>query len=193
MKTKVQNQLPIKTFKNPGEFEAWLSEHYQSKGVWLRIFKKAADTKGITNKEALDVALCYGWIDGQRKKHDEQSYLQKYTPRTSASLWSKRNVQNIIRLTELGKMKPSGTREVERAKSDGRWDNAYDPPSEMKMPDDFMQKLEMHPEAKTFFESLNKSNRYNIAWRLQTARTPETRDRRLKVILERLSKGKKFI
>lgn len=185
--------MPVITPGNPKDFETWLSEHHQSKGAWLRIFKKSADRKGITIKEALDVALCYGWIDGQRKKHDAQSYLQKYTPRTSSSLWSKRNVENIKRLTELGKMKPAGILEVEKAKADGRWEHAYDPPSEMEMPSDFMQRLSKLPGEKTFFESLDKSNRYHIAWRLQTARKPETRERRLNAILERLSQRRKFV
>lgn len=193
MQTDPQTDLPIITFRKPVEFEAWLSSHHsESDGVWLRIFKKGAEEKGITRKEALDEALCYGWIDGQAKKMDDQSYLQKFTPRRPGSLWSKRNTEHIKRLTGLGKMKPAGVREVDKAKADSRWEQAYDPPSEMEIPDDFMQELSKIPEAKNFFESLNKTNKYAITWRLQTAKKPETRKRRMKKILDMLLKKEKF-
>lgn len=186
-------EYPILTFKNPEEFELWLSEqHQKADGLWLKIFKKAANKKGISCKEALDETLCYGWIDGQAKKLDEESYLQKYTPRRRGSIWSKRNTEHIERLTNLGKMKPTGIREVEEAKADGRWENAYDPPSEMTVPEDFLSELAKDPKAKKFFESLNKTNTYAIAWRLQTAKKPETRQRRMDKILKLLSEGKKF-
>lgn len=191
-KPKPDDPLPMMTFENPEEFDQWLEEHHTSSGVWLRIFKKASDESGITIQEALDEALCFGWIDGQRKKYDEVSYLQKYTPRRKRSLWSKRNTEHIKRLTELGKIKPSGIREVEKAKTDGRWDRAYDPPSEMTMPEDFLEELAQKPKAKAFFETLNKTNRYEIGWQLQTAKKPETRERRMRKILEKLSKKEKF-
>lgn len=191
-KPKPDDPLPMMTFENPEEFDQWLEEHHTSSGVWLRIFKKASDESGITIQEALDEALCFGWIDGQRKKYDEVSYLQKYTPRRKRSLWSKRNTEHIKRLTELGKIKPSGIREVEKAKTDGRWDRAYDPPSEMTIPEDFLEELAQKPKAKAFFETLNKTNRYEIGWQLQTAKKPETRERRMRKILEKLSKKEKF-
>lgn len=193
MSISSKTDLPIRMFKKPQEFESWLTTyHSESNGVWLRIFKKAAEEEGITRKEALDEALCYGWIDGQAKKYDESSYLQKYTPRTNRSLWSKRNTEHIARLTELGKMKPAGLREVEKAKADGRWERAYDPPSEMTMPKDFLDELAKHPKAKIFYDTLNKTNRYSIAWQLQTAKKPETRQRRMRKILKMLSKKEKF-
>lgn len=193
MQTNPQTDFPIITFRKTEEFESWLSSHHsESDGVWLRIFKKGAEEKGISRNEALDEALCYGWIDGQAKKMDDQSYLQKFTPRRPGSLWSKRNTEHIKRLTDLGKMKPAGVREVDKAKADSRWEQAYDPPSEMEIPDDFMQKLSTIPEAKSFFESLNKTNKYAITWRLQTARKPETRQRRMKKILDMLLRKEKF-
>ncbi|REL24029.1 bacteriocin-protection protein, YdeI/OmpD-associated family [Rhodohalobacter sp. SW132] len=193
MKTNADSEYPTLTFRNPEEFEDWLFEHHQkTEGIWLKIYKKAADKKGITRIEALDEALCYGWIDGQAKKLDEESYLQKFTPRRSGSLWSKRNTEHIDRLINLGKMKPAGVREVEEAKADGRWEKAYDPPSEMTVPKDFLEELSKHPKAKEFFKSLNKTNTYAITWRLQTAKKPETRQRRMKKILKMLSDGKKF-
>lgn len=193
MKTNSEFRYPLITFPTPEEFEEWLTEHHQKEeGVWLKIFKKASAKNGISRNEALDEALCYGWIDGQAKKLDEDSYLQKFTPRRPGSLWSKRNTEHIARLKKLGKMKPAGIKEVEEAKADGRWDKAYDPPSEMEIPDDFLQELSKNSEAKKFFESLNKTNTYAIAWRLQTAKKPETRQRRMKKILKMLSEEKKF-
>ncbi len=193
MKTTSDDGYPIMTFMLSEDFEQWLAEHHQkADGVWLRIFKKAADETGISRKEALDEALCYGWIDGQVKKENERSYLQKFTPRRARSLWSKRNTEHIARLTKLGKMKPAGIREVEKAKADGRWERAYDPPSEMTMPEDFLEELAKHPKAKKFYDTLNKTNRWAIFWRLQTAKKPETRQRRMNKILEKLSKKEKF-
>lgn len=193
MNTRIDDSYPIMTFMNPEDFEGWLAEHHQTtEGLWLRIFKKAAKKEGISRKEALDEALCYGWIDGQAKKFDKESYLQKFTPRRSRSLWSKRNTEHIARLTKLGKMKPAGIREVEKAKEDGRWEKAYDPPSEMTIPEDFLKELSKDPKAKEFFESLNKTNTFAITTRLQTAKKPETRQRRMDKILKMLSEGKKF-
>lgn len=191
-KSKSTKLLPVVTFKNQKEFEEWLEEHHSSDGAWLRIFKKGADESGILINEALDTALCYGWIDGQRKKYDDVSYLQKYTPRRKGSLWSKRNTEYIERLTKLGKMKPAGIREVEKAKADGRWERAYDPPSEMTMPEDFLDELAQRPKAATFFKTLSKTGRYAIGWQLQTAKKHETRQRRMKKILKMLSEEKKI-
>ncbi len=193
MNRKQKDSLPVETFRSADEFKTWLEKnHNLSDGVWLKIFRKDADENGIARAEALDEALCYGWIDGQAKKHDETSYLQKFTPRRPGSLWSKRNTEHIERLIQLGKMHPAGLCEVEKAKADGRWERAYDPPGEMTIPDDFMEELSRHPKAFIFFKTLNKTNLYSIAWRLQTAKKTETRERRMKAILEMLSKGKKF-
>lgn len=181
------------SFKTAKAFEKWLAKNHETPiGIWLRFFKKESGEKTITYKEALDEALCYGWIDGQANKYDDTSWIQKFTPRRAKSIWSKRNTTYIDRLTELGKMKPAGVAEVEKAKADGRWEKAYDSPSNMSFPDDFMKELSKKKKAKTFFESLNKANRYAIAWRLQTAKKPETREKRMKIILEMLAKGEKF-
>ncbi len=185
------------SFKTAKAFEKWLAKNHENPiGIWLRFFKNESGEKTITYKEALDEALCYGWIDGwidgRANKYDDTSWIQKFTPRRAKSIWSKRNTTYIDRLTELGKMKPAGVAEVEKAKADGRWEKAYDSPSNMSFPDDFMKELSKKKKAKTFFESLNKANKYAIAWRLQTAKKPETREKRMKIILEMLAKGEKF-
>lgn len=190
MQTK---EIPIISFKTPKAFEKWLEKnHNKIDGIWLRFFKKDSGEKSIVYKEALDEALCYGWIDGQTKKYDEQSYLQKFTPRRPRSIWSKKNTDHIERLTALGKMKQPGLAEVEKAKADGRWAKAYDSPSQMQVPDDFIKLLSKNKKAKTFFDSLNKTNKYAIGWRLQTAKKPETREKWMNRILEMLLNEEKF-
>ncbi len=180
-------------FKNIQEWRQWLAEHHsKTDGVWLRLYKKSSGLASITHAEALDSALCFGWIDGQRKKSDELSYLQKFTPRRKNSLWSKRNIEHIQRLTDADLMMPTGITEVERAKDDGRWSAAYDKPSDMVVPDYFLAELHKNPKAKEFFETLNKTNRYAIAWRLQTAKTDETRKRRQDKILAMLEANEKI-
>lgn len=146
----------------------------------------------MTYAEALDEALCYGWIDGQLKKHDAHSFLRKFTPRRKRSIWSKINVGHATRLIDAGRMKPAGLKEIEDAKLDGRWQDAYDSPARSTLPEDFVEALSKNKKARTFFETLNKANRYAITWRLQTARTPETRQRRLKAILAMLAKREAF-
>lgn len=188
-----KSDLQIISFTSSSEWEQWLDQHHTlQKGIWIRFYKKDAGIPSITYAEALDEALCYGWIDGQAKKYDEKSYLQKFTPRRSKSIWSKRNTTYIERLEKEGKMKPSGWKEVAAAKADGRWEKAYDSPSNMTIPDDFMAALSTNKKAKAFFETLNKANLYSIAWRLQTAKKPATREKRKKAILEMLEKGEKF-
>ncbi|HUP26822.1 MAG TPA: YdeI/OmpD-associated family protein, partial [Chloroflexia bacterium] len=132
------------------------------------------------------------WIDGQAKPFDSESWLQKFTPRRARSVWSKVNTQKVERLIEAGRMKPAGLKQIEAAKLDGRWESAYDPQSTATVPDDFLRELEKDEKAKAFFDTLNKTNRYAIIWRLQTAKKPETRERRMKVILEMLARGEKF-
>ncbi len=193
MKSSDKIEPPVLSFKNSNAFDKWLAKNYDKiNGIQLRFFKKGSGKKSITYKEAIDEALCYGWIDGQANKYDDVSWIQKFTPRRQRSIWSKKNTENIERLTALGKMKPSGMAEAEKAKADGRWAKAYDSPSQMQMPDDFIKLLSKNKKAKAFFESLNKANKYAIAWRLQTAKKPETREKRVKLILEMLSKEEKF-
>jgi uncharacterized protein YdeI (YjbR/CyaY-like superfamily) len=189
----LKTDLKIISFKSPKNWAAWLTKnHSKSNGIWLRLFKKNSGSTSITHSEALEEALCYGWIDGQAKKYDEKSWIQKFTPRRPKSIWSKRNIEHISRLSKAGKMKPSGFKEVERAKTDGRWERAYDSPAAMQVPEDFLKELARNKKAKAFFETLNKTNTYSITWRLQTAKKPETREKRMRAIIEMLTKGKKF-
>jgi uncharacterized protein YdeI (YjbR/CyaY-like superfamily) len=191
MKTK--KELPILAFPTQKKWREWLHKNQKkSDGIWLRIYKKDSGVKTVTYAQALDEALCYGWIDGQKNKYDELSFLQKFTPRRKRSHWSKRNTGHIERLTKEGKMQPAGLAEVEAAKSDGRWEKAYDSPAKMEVPDDFLKELSKKPKSQAIFKTLNKTNLYSIAWRLQTAKKPETRERRIKAILEMLEKGEKF-
>lgn len=193
MQKQDKSDLPILSFENQSEWEKWLRINYeQTTGFWMRIYKKGSNVKSINYAEALDEALCFGWIDGQKKSYDEQSFLQRFTPRRSRSIWSKRNIENVARLEKAGKLKPSGIREIEAAKTDGRWAAAYDPASVMEIPEDFTIELSRNKKALAFFEGLNKTNKYAIAWRLQTAKKPETREKRMKEILLMLAMGQKF-
>jgi uncharacterized protein YdeI (YjbR/CyaY-like superfamily) len=187
------DNLPIISFESSSQWENWLSEnHTLQNGVWLRIFKKDSSKTSITYAQALDEALCYGWIDGQKNKYDEQSWLQKFTPRRKRSIWSKVNTQHVERLIKDGKMKEAGLKEIEAAQKDGRWQQAYDSHKNMTIPEDFLNQLEKDAKAKAFFETLNKTNKYSIAFQLQTAKKPETREKRMKTILERLAKEEKI-
>jgi uncharacterized protein YdeI (YjbR/CyaY-like superfamily) len=189
----VKPEYKIITFKDSATWRRWLDEnHAKTDGVWVKLYKKASGTPTVTYAEALDEALCYGWIDGQKRGYDEESFLQKFTPRRTKSMWSKRNIEHIQRLTEQGLMMPAGIAEAERAKEDGRWAAAYDTPSEMAIPDEFLAELKKHPVAEKFFATLNKANTYAIAWRLQTAKTEETRKRRQDKIIALLDAGQKL-
>lgn len=186
-------EYEIIAFEDAPAFRHWLDEHHDSvNGVWLKLYKKASGITSVTYAEALDEALCYGWIDGQKKSYDEVSFLQKFTPRRTRSLWSKRNIEHIERLTAAGLMAPSGLAEIQKAQADGRWQTAYDAPSNMVVPDEFLAELHKKPQAEAFFASLNKTNRYAIAWRLQTAKTEVTRKRRQDKILAMLEAGQKL-
>jgi uncharacterized protein YdeI (YjbR/CyaY-like superfamily) len=188
-----ENEKQPISFTSSKEWRKWLAaNHAKSKGIWLRFFKKDSGEKTVTYAEALQEALCYGWIDGQANKYDARSYIQKFTPRRPKSIWSKRNTEIAERLIQEGKMKKAGMQQVELAKADGRWQQAYDSPKNMTLPEDFLQQLSKDKKAKAFFDGLNKANQYAIAWRLQTAKKPETREKRLKEILKMMTEGKKF-
>lgn len=190
---ETQNNFPIKSFSNSTAWRQWLDENHRlSDGIWLRFYKKESKVATVARDEAIDEALCYGWIDGQIKKYDEQSWLVKFTPRRLRSIWSKKNIENIERLAKAGRMKPSGLEQIKLAKSDGRWEKAYDSASNMKIPEDFLKELEKNKQAYEFFKTLNKANTYAIGWRLQTSKKPETRAKRMEKILEMMSKGEKF-
>ncbi len=187
------NTIPILEFKTPETFETWLiKNHDNSNGLWLKIFKKDSKKKTISYAEALDVALCYGWIDGQKQALDEEAWLQKFCPRREKSIWSKINIGHVERLINEGRMRPSGLKAVEKAKADGRWEKAYDSPSNMTIPEDFLKELSKNKKAEAFFKSLNKTNLFSIGFRLQTAKKQETKDKRMKEIIEMLAKGEKF-
>ena len=184
---------PTIAFASASVWQEWLAvNHALSDGIWLRIFNKESGEKTVTYAAALDEALCYGWIDGQKKKLDSDSWIQKFTPRRARSIWSKRNIEHIERLTNEKRMKAAGLKAFEDAKKDGRLAAAYDSPSNSTTPDDFLHLLEKNKKAKAFFESLNKANKYAITWRLQTAKKPVTREKRMNMILEMLAKGEQF-
>ncbi len=174
-------------------WQAWLRlNHARSSGAWLLLQKKVSAKKSLTYAEALDVALCHGWIDGQKRSYNENSWLQRFTPRRRRSGWSKRNTEHAERLMRAGKMKKAGLAQIEAAKKDGRWKAAYDSQSTASIPKDFLKALKRNKKAEAFFNSLNKTNLYSIAYRLQTAKTPETREKRMRTILQMMAKGEKF-
>ena len=180
-------------FPDAAAFEVWLKENHKTcDGFWMHFAKKGAPKTSVSYPEAVEISLCYGWIDGQAKSLDEESYRQRFTPRRARSIWSKINRTKVERLIEEGRMQPAGLAEIERAKADGRWDQAYDSPSTSKPPDDLLAELAKNPPAAAFFETLNATNRYAILWRLQTAKKPETRRNRLEKILGMLERGEKF-
>ena len=186
-------EVPILAFTTSEAFTSWLEKNHKvSSGIWLQLFKKDSGVPTITYAEALDVALCFGWIDGQKKPNDALSWFQKFTPRRPKSIWSKKNREHVERLEQSGLMQAAGRKEVEAAKADGRWEQAYDSPSNMVVPEDLLKLLAKYKKAEAFFKTLNKANLYAIAWRLQTAKKPETREKRMKLILEMLKKGEKF-
>jgi uncharacterized protein YdeI (YjbR/CyaY-like superfamily) len=190
---KTKPELPLRAFKTATAFETWLHKNQdKSDGIRLLFYKKDSGKASVRYPEAVEICLCYGWIDGMAKGIDDESYEQRFTPRRPKSIWSKINVERAGKLIESGRMKERGLKEIERAKADGRWDAAYDSPTTSKVPDDFIALLNKHPKAKKFFSTLNKTNTYAITWRLQTAKKPETRDKRMKVILEMLKKGETF-
>jgi len=185
--------LPIRAFKTDKEFEKYLAKHYaDEQGIWIRLYKKASGVKSINYAEALDVALCYGWIDGQVQRYDEKSYLQRFTPRRSRSPWSQRNIEHIARLTKAGRMKPPGLAAVAEAKKNGRWASAYSSASNAQVPDDFLKALDENKKAKEFYKTLNKTNLYAIYYRVNDAKKPETRAKRIETIIKMLSKHQKF-
>ena len=185
--------LPLVLFESLQEWENWLDAHHaQPQGVWLKIAKKGTPVSSVSYADALDTALCYGWIDGQKKPYDSAFWLQKFTPRRPKSVWSKVNTDKAARLIEAGAMKPAGQREVDAAKQDGRWDAAYEPQSNLAIPDDFQVELDRHPQAKAFFDTLNKVNRYAMCYRIATAKKPETRQARIDKFIAMLAQGEKL-
>jgi uncharacterized protein YdeI (YjbR/CyaY-like superfamily) len=184
----------IVLFENSDAWEQWITEHHDYvQLIWLQIAKKNASTKTVTYDEALDIALCFGWIDGQRKSQDEHYFLQRFTPRRRGSLWSKRNVTKATRLLEAEKVQPSGLAEIEAAQNDGRWHRAYDSSRSMSIPNDFLSAVQKNRRAEEFFNTLDKASLYAIGFRLQTAKTPETRQRRIDSMMKLLESGQQLV
>ena len=184
--------LPVASFASREAWAAWLEvQHKKSDGLWLKIAKKGSGIESVTYGQAVEIALCYGWIDGQVRKFDECYYLQRFTPRRPRSKWSKINREKVTKLIETGEMKPSGLREVARARADGRWDAAYDAPSTATVPEDLLRELEKNEEARGFFSELDGRNRYVILYQIQDAKRPETRARRIAKYVAMLAKRKK--
>jgi uncharacterized protein YdeI (YjbR/CyaY-like superfamily) len=193
MTQPTEEGLPVRLFDSAASWERWLAENHAKKdGIWLRLFKKGSGRAAVLREEALDVALCYGWIDGKAKSCDRDSWLQKYTPRRVKSLWSKKNQERVARLIKEKRMKPAGLKAVAAAKADGRWEKAYDSPSRMDLPEDFLRALSKNARAEAFFKTLSRANTYAIAWRLQTAKKPETREKRMEALLMMMAEGKKL-
>lgn len=180
-------------FKDQGAWSAWLDKnHAGSDGIWLRIAKKNSGLQSVNYAEAIDAALCYGWIDGQKRPESEQAWLQRFCPRSAKSIWSKINREKALALIKSGRMMPAGRQAVEQAKNNGRWESAYDSPSVASVPDDFQSALKASPKAKSFFESLDRANRYAILFRIQTAKKPETRVRNIQKFVAMLERGEKI-
>ena len=190
VKSIISLELAPTLFKSAKAFEAWLKKnHATSDGLWLKIAKRGSNETSVTYPEAVEIALCWGWIDGQKKSLDDQHYLQRFTPRRARSVWSRINVNKVEALIDAGRMQAPGEAQVEAAKADGRWARAYDGARTSTVPEDLQAALEAEPAAKTFFASINASNRYAILWRIQTAARAETRARRIAQLVGMLARG----
>ena len=186
-------ELPTLPFESKKKWADWLAkQHNKSAGVWLKLAKKGTGIPSVTYEEALDVALCYGWIDGQKGSFDDKYWLQKFTPRGAKSIWSKINTEKVERLIASGDMKPAGVKVVEAAKQDGRWDAAYSSQKNISVPDDFQTALNKNKKAKAFFESLTSGRRYSFLFRVTTAKKAETREKRIRQFVAMLERGETF-
>ncbi len=185
--------LPVLAFTTPREFEAWLAQsHEQTTGIWLRLYKKGSGIETILIEQAVESAICWGWIDGLINRYDEVSYLIRFTQRRAKSVWSQVNVAKVERLIAEGRMQPSGLVHIEKAKEDGRWERAYAPASTMEVPIEFLDMLEQHPEEKEYFESLDRANWYAIAHRLATATNTKVLEARMEKVLGQLKRKEKI-
>ena len=190
---KKAETLPIISFETQQGWERWLTEHHtDTDGLWLKIAKKEAGISSVNYAEALESAICYGWIDGQKASFDDKYWLQKFTQRRAKSIWSKVNCTKALALIAEGRMQPAGIRQVELAQADGRWESAYESQSKITIPDDFQKELDNNPKAQEFFATLNSVNRYAILFRIQTAKKPATRSARISTFIEMLSNNQKL-
>jgi uncharacterized protein YdeI (YjbR/CyaY-like superfamily) len=189
----VPADLPIELFASPEELEAWLErEHTRSPGLWLKIAKKGSGIESVSYAEALELALCFGWIDSQKRGHDELHFLQRFTPRRPRGRWSRNNREKAEELIEAGRMRVAGLAEVEAARADGRWEAAYDGQRTAQVPADLQHELDRNPAAARFFAELDSANRYAIIYRLDDAKRPETRGRRLRKFVAMLEQGERI-
>jgi uncharacterized protein YdeI (YjbR/CyaY-like superfamily) len=189
----VPDDLPVLLFASPADFEEWLqASHDESEGLWLKIAKKGSGETSVSYAEALELALCFGWIDSQKRGHDERFFLQRFTPRRPRGRWSKINREKAEALIAAGEMRAAGRAEVDAAKADGRWDAAYEGQRTAKVPDDLQRELDSNPAAAGFFAGLDSANRYAIVYRLDEAKKPETRERRLRKFVAMLERGEKI-
>jgi uncharacterized protein YdeI (YjbR/CyaY-like superfamily) len=180
----------IRDFKDAAAFETWLSKnHARETELWLKIHKKGSDLPTVTYAEALDVALCWGWIDGQKKSFDERSFLQRFTPRTAKSPWSQINRDHVARLTKAGRMTEHGQRQIDAAKADGRWDAAYAPSSQMTVPDDLMAAIKAVPKALATFQRLTKQNVFALAYRTSSVKSADKRAAKIEGFVAMLARG----
>ncbi len=180
-------------FKSTQDWAAWLEKnHLKSADLWLRLAKKDSGLQSVSYKDALEVALCYGWIDGQKKPENEQTWLQRFVPRSSRSVWSKINREKALALIASGDMKPAGLAAIENAKENSRWDSAYDSPSGSTVPADFQSALDTNPRAAAFFKTLDRANRYAVLWRIQTVKKAETRVRKIAQFIAMLDRKEKI-
>ena len=187
------DELEIVLFDGAAEFEAWLEENGGDvDGIWLKIAKKGAPVPSVTYDEAVELALCFGWIDSQKRGHDETHFLQRFTPRRPRGRWSKINREKAEALAKTGALRPAGAAEVAAAKDDGRWEAAYEGSRTAKVPDDLQAELDANPKAAAFFADLDSANRYAVIWRLGEAKKPETRARRLAKFVAMLEQGEKL-
>jgi uncharacterized protein YdeI (YjbR/CyaY-like superfamily) len=184
--------LPVLPFANAHAWESWLEKNAAAPGLWLKIAKKNAGIATVSYEQALDVALCHGWIDGQKRGFDERYFLQRFTPRRPKGLWSKINIGHVERLTAAGRMRAGGQRQVDAAKADGRWDAAYDGASSMEVPEALALALAKNKAAAAFFAALDKTNRYSVCWRVHTAKTDATRTARVETLVAMLARGEKI-
>jgi len=192
MKEKT-NELPVLFFSDPPSFEQWLAHHHgTSRGIRLQIAKKNSGITSVTYDEALEIALCYGWVDSRKEAFDEKTWLQRFTPRGAKSIWSKVNKEKAERLIADGRMKPSGFQAIEAAKRSGQWEKAYESQSRMVLPEDFAAELERNSRAKAFYDTLDSRNRYAILFRIRSAGKQETREKRIRQFLSMLEKGEKL-
>ncbi|MDR9857045.1 YdeI/OmpD-associated family protein [Paenibacillus sp. VCA1] len=188
-----QAEWPLLLCANQQEWEAWLDEnHLRSRGVRLQIAKKNAGLATVSYAEALDSALCYGWIDSRKEALDAQSWVQRFGPRGKDSIWSQVNREKAERLMQEGRMKPAGLQAIETAKANGRWDTAYKPQSRSEVPEELEAAFAEHPQAKAFYDTLNRQNKYAIAFRIQNAKKPETRQRKVEEFIRMLENGEKL-